>query len=302
MGLAAVSLPVSGAEQSSATKSSERTGSAEYTSSGDLQNTKLGHVERANKLIGMEVLSSDNQKLGKLENVIIDLNTGRILYTVVGSGGVLGAGEKKYAVPPRAFTEMQGDELSLKVDKAKFQGAPQFTSEIDKDSEMGKTAFVKQVDQYFSQGRAGRGSSMISDTTEFRSVHKANDLIGMKIENSGNVELGKVHNLALDLSNGRLVYVILSPDSSLKLGNDYFVLPPAALMVSTDGKYLATDLTKEKLAGAPHVSKDNWANLSNRTWASQVYQYYGKQPYFENGSRLEPTGRTGDKSPPTTKN
>src|ERR1051326_758688 len=303
MGLAAVSLPVFGADQTSGTKSYERSTSPGFTSSADMQSTKIfGHVERANKLIGKEVLSSDNQKLGKLENVVVDLDSGRILYTVVGSGGVLGAGEKKFAAPPRAFNNIQGDNLTLKVDKAKFEGAPQFTSDINKDSEMGKTAFVKQVDQYFSQGAIDRASSQISNSTEFRSVHKVDDIIGMKVKNSSEADLGKVDNVALDLPRGRVIYVILSPDSSLKLGNDYFALPPNELMFSTDGKYLTTDVTKEKLAGAPHFAKGDWANLSNRRWAAQVYQYYGKQPYFESGSRLEPTGRTGDKTLPKTKN
>jgi hypothetical protein len=73
-------------------------------------------------------------------------------------------------------------------------------------------------------------------------------------------------------------------------------------MASTEGKYLTTELTTEKLAGAPHLARDNWASLSDRSWASQVYQYYGKQPYFESGSGLQRTGRTGDKSPSKTKN
>src|SRR6266404_1515000 len=55
----------------------------------------FGYVERADKLIGKQVRSSDDEKLGKIENLVIDLESGRILYVVVGSGGILGAGEKK---------------------------------------------------------------------------------------------------------------------------------------------------------------------------------------------------------------
>ena len=33
----------------------------------------LGHVERANKVYGKQVMSSDNQKVGNLNNLIIDL-------------------------------------------------------------------------------------------------------------------------------------------------------------------------------------------------------------------------------------
>ena len=304
LGLAMASLPVNAADQSSGTKSYERKTSPNYSGTSAMRNGKmLGQVERANKLIGKEVLSSDNQKVGKLENFVIDLDSGKILYAVIGSGGVLGAGEKKFAVAPHAFNEPENDNITLKVDKGRLQGAPQFTSEISKDQEMGKASFVNQVHQYFAQNIAEHASSTISSsTTEYKSVFKADDLIGMKVKNSSDSDLGKVENLAIDLPNAHVVYVILSPDSSLKLGDEYFALPPNALMASTDRKTLTTDLTKEKLAGAPHFAKDNWTSLSNRTWASEVYQYYGKRAYFDTGSRLQPTGRTTDKNVPKSKN
>src|SRR5882724_13336717 len=246
LSLVMASLPVYAVDQSTGAKNYERTTSSEYLSQTDMQSHKmLGQIERANKLIGNEVLSSDNQKVGKLENFIVDLDTGKILYAVVGTGGVLGAGEKKFAVAPRAFNEPQNDNITLKVDKARLQGAPQFTSEISKDEEMGKASFVNQVHQYFAQGISDRASTaassaISSSTTEYKGVFKANDLIGMKVKNSSDADLGKVDNVAVDLPNGHIPYVILSPDSSLKLGNDYFALPPSSLMAATDRKYLTT--------------------------------------------------------------
>jgi uncharacterized protein YrrD len=68
----------------------------------------FGQIERWNKLKGREVLGTDNQKLGKLEDTVVDLESGHILYAIVGSGGILGAGEKKYALAPGAFTEGTG--------------------------------------------------------------------------------------------------------------------------------------------------------------------------------------------------
>jgi len=308
LGLAMASLPIGAADQSSGVKSHERTTSSDYSSTTDLQSGKmLGQVQRADKIIGKEVLTSDNQKAGKLEDLIVDLDTGKILYGVVGSGGVLGAGEKKFAVAPRAFSEPQDDNIMLKVDKARLQGVPQFTSQISKDEQMGQPSFVNQVHQYYAQGNieraADRAASAISgSTTGYKTVFKADDLNGMKIRNASNEELGKIDDIAVDLPNGHVVYIILSPDSSMKLGSEeYFALPPSTLMASADRKGLTTELTREKLSAAPHFSKDNWASLSNRTWASQVYQYYGKRAYFDMNNRLQPTGRTEDKSFPRTK-
>lgn len=283
IGINMLTLPVFAAQGDPAIPGSTRTGISDT-------NKTFGHIERANKLIGKTVMSSDNQKLGKIDNLVVDLMSGHVLYAIVGSGGVLGAGEHRFAVPPEIFTDTEGNNVRINVDKQKLNGAPQFTSDMDKDTELGKADFVSKVYQYFGQSAWWQGSTPANQGS-FNNVHKINDLIGMKVNDVGNQQLAKVDNLAIDLPAGRVVYVILSPDSSLNLGNDYYPFPPDALTLGSDGKSLTTGVTKEKLASAPHFAKNNWEQLSNQSWAAQVYQYYGKQAYFQPGGGLPPTGR-----------
>jgi len=249
----------------------------------------LGQVERANKLIGKTVYSSDNQKVGKIENVVLDLESGRVLYAVV-STGTFGIGGHDYAVAPGVFTDVRSDSAHMNIDKQKFTSAPEFTKAMDKPDQWGQASFVNQVYQYFGQTAWWQGGNVAADTGTFHNVHKAKDLMGMKIKNTSNEDLGKVENVMVDLTAGRVVFVILNPDSSLNLGDNYLALPPNALTLSSDHNNLVSDLNRDKLAGAPHFSKDQWPNFSNATFASKVYQYYGKQPYFESGG-LQPTGR-----------
>src|SRR5690242_19262061 len=137
--LSTLTLPISAAQQddSAASSSSKagRTDSSLQSSSSFRSGKTLGQVERANKLIGREVIGSDNQKLGKLDNLVVDLESGHILYAVIGSGGVGAIGEKKFAVAPGVFTEPQaasesknpfskGPDLQANIDKAKLNGAP----------------------------------------------------------------------------------------------------------------------------------------------------------------------------------
>jgi sporulation protein YlmC with PRC-barrel domain len=53
---------------------------------------------RASKLVGVDVYSSDNQKLGTIDEIMLKSN-GTADAVVIGSGGVLGAGKKDVAVP-----------------------------------------------------------------------------------------------------------------------------------------------------------------------------------------------------------
>lgn len=268
------------------TTTSTRETSTYQRTSSKVNDKTLGDLEKANKLIGKTVLSSDNQKLGKIEDIIVDLESGRALYAVVGSGGILGAGEKKFAVAPGAFTETQGSDAHLNIDKAKFQAAPEFTKEIDKDTELGKADFVSQVYQYFGQPAWWQGNAS-AHAGSFNNVHKASDVVGMKVHNVNNEDIGKVDNVIIDLPAGRVVYVILSPDRSLSLGDNLYAFPPNALTLSSDRKFLVTDINKDRLAAAPHFSKNSWPNLADTSWASQVYQYHGKQAYFQTG--MQPT-------------
>src|SRR3954469_5442235 len=126
-----LAVPTRAADDSTRSRNRHRDRSMHSTntteSSTQSSDQSLGQVERANKLIGKEVQSSDNKKVGKIDEVIVDLESGHILYAVVGSGGVLGAGEKRHAVPPGAFTNASGNTLQLNVDQAKFNSSPEFS-------------------------------------------------------------------------------------------------------------------------------------------------------------------------------
>jgi len=311
--VAAVTLSVAALSATAANDKTKDSNSGASTTStiATYQNDKtLGQVERASQLIGKEVISSDNQKVGKLENLIVDLTSGRVLYAVIGSGGVLGAGEHRFAVAPGAFATAKGNTLQLNVDKAKLQAAPEFTKDLEKDlAQLAKADFVSKVYQYFGQNAWWQGANP-ADQGEFHNTHRATDAIGMKVQNVNNESLGKIDNLVVDLPDGRVVYAVLAPDSSLGLGKNLYALPPDALTLGSDKKTLVSDLSKEKLQGAPHFAKNEWQNLSNPAFAAQVYQYYGKQAYFSTAGTtatgvadtLQPTGRTNSNSNARTNN
>src|SRR5512133_430198 len=81
------------------------------------QNNQLGRVERVDKVYGKTVYSSDNQKVGNLNNLVVDLESGRILFAVVASS------KGRVAVAPQIFTQTPGDSdknVRANVPKAKI--------------------------------------------------------------------------------------------------------------------------------------------------------------------------------------
>ena len=62
-----------------------------------------GAVVRASSIAGMTVKDLHNKDLGKVEDVVIDIQTGNIRYAAISFGGFLGFGDKLFAVPFKAL-------------------------------------------------------------------------------------------------------------------------------------------------------------------------------------------------------
>ncbi len=53
----------------------------------------------AGTLTGDKVLNFQSEEIGKVEEIMIDINTGRVAYVAISFGGILGIGSKLFAVP-----------------------------------------------------------------------------------------------------------------------------------------------------------------------------------------------------------
>jgi sporulation protein YlmC with PRC-barrel domain len=82
---------------------------------------------RSRTLFEYRVRSPQGEDLGKLEEVMIDMEVGRVAYAVLSFGGFLGLGNKWVPVPWDAVT-LRPDEkvLLLNIEKEKLEKAPNF--------------------------------------------------------------------------------------------------------------------------------------------------------------------------------
>ena len=89
--------------------------------------SRLGQLQKASKLMGTAVNNLQNEKLGKVENLLVDLPSGRVVAVIVSSGGFLGMGDELSAIPPTAlrFTTDR-DTLQLDTSKEMLSSAPHF--------------------------------------------------------------------------------------------------------------------------------------------------------------------------------
>jgi sporulation protein YlmC with PRC-barrel domain len=89
------------------------------------------NVLSSSSMCSDHVKNAAGEDLGKIENLMIDLHSGRIAYAVLSFGGFLKMGNKLFAVPWEALkVDSVNKKIILAVDKSRLEDATGF----DKDN------------------------------------------------------------------------------------------------------------------------------------------------------------------------
>jgi len=120
-----------------------------YSQSGASTN---GNV-RLSKLIGAKVKSNDGKDVGKLEDVLVDPQTGKPTFAILGQGGALGLGEKRRPVPWQELQINSEKQVTLNMDQQKFSSAP--TTSSSDYSDLNDPQEVVVIYRYYEIAPAG---------------------------------------------------------------------------------------------------------------------------------------------------
>lgn len=99
--------------------------------------TATGHTTaiRATRAVGTDVYNLDGEKIGKVEDIILDKMDNSIMFAVVGFGGFLGMGEKYHPLPWASldYSEDTGGYV-VPYTRAELEAAPaESITELTKD-------------------------------------------------------------------------------------------------------------------------------------------------------------------------
>jgi sporulation protein YlmC with PRC-barrel domain len=108
----------------------------------------------------------------------------------------------------------------------------------------------------------------------------ASTLKGDTVKNVAGEDLGKIEELMIDLETGRVGYCVLSFGGFLGIGNKLFAVPYGALRVDTEQKCFILNVPKDRLKEAPGFDKENWPDMTDRTWGMGIYGFYNVTPYW----------------------
>ncbi|HXD43095.1 MAG TPA: PRC-barrel domain-containing protein [Ramlibacter sp.] len=74
------------------------------------------------------VVDAHGEVLGSISDLLLDLERGCVAYAVLSTGGFMGMGERKFAVPWRALRPV-GQQFVLDCKRAQLESAPPFDRE-----------------------------------------------------------------------------------------------------------------------------------------------------------------------------
>lgn len=102
----------------------------------------------AETLIGNHVHNLQNEHLGEIKEIMLDMRTGKVAYAVMSSGGVLSIGEKLFAVPWQAMTlDTVHKRFTMDAEKSLVENAPGF--DTDHWPDMADQQWAQQIHSYY---------------------------------------------------------------------------------------------------------------------------------------------------------
>lgn len=131
---------------------------------------------------------------------------------------------------------------------------------------------------YKSSDSAGPGPSLMG----------ADTLLGEKVVNAYDVELGEIKEIMLDMQTGQVAYAVLAFGGFLGMGEKLFAVPWQALQLDTANKRFQLNVDKGRLATAPGFNKDAWPDMADMQWANAIHSFYGTDPGRPGGPAMAP--------------
>ena len=216
-------------------------------------------MRRLSDLRGGKVYNDKDVRLGKIRGFAVDAAHGRIAYAVLSFGGVLGIGDKEFAVPWSAIkknmspTDHSKVTYVINVDKSRLENVPGFDKDhwpAMADVKWGREthAFWGQRPYWEDEDRSGVSVNVDKHGVNVDVGHKehptvqgtpispeggkeaggpspvlvqADELVGHDIVDRNGKEYAELTEVMVDPQSGRLVYGIVQIDKWPDFATDY---------------------------------------------------------------------------------
>lgn len=247
---------------------------------------KQAELQRCSQLIGAKVQTEDGENCGKIENLALDLQSGRPVYCIINANGVSGMKDKLIPVPFKALKFSEGRQPTIKtnVNKQRLQEAPDFNA--SGWSTIGDPKWGRTVHQHYSVNPD-------FDDQPARLV-KATECIGMAVNGKQREDIGQVEDLLIDPRTDTIPFAVITLQRG-KNADKMYLVPWQVVDVRGGGdRTLVLNIEKQRITEAPSFERGNWPSLADSRSFDRIYSHYNVQPgsgvYGYSGSGKDTAG------------
>jgi len=215
-----------------------------YTGVVDAQ----GKTILATTLLDSNFQTSDGEVSGEVQDLLINVQTGQVLYLLLEYGGVLDVGDTDLPAPLSAFSLKEDGELLLNIPPEDLQNFP----DVGNDWPQADNAdWDSSVRDFWSK----EGFDVSADpAASSQHIRRVSDLLTGSVGDVG-LGAGTVEDMLISLDQGRVAYVLLSFAGADANGGGYAVPLNAFDAENTEnGLAFRSDFDGSLLQNAPRFN------------------------------------------------
>ena len=214
------------------------------TAQGAMPGRMAGSLS-ARELIGADVRNPKGTDLGEIEDLLIDVDSGKVRSAILSFGGFLDIGDKLFRYPLSDFSRSsEGDKLVLDVSRTTLDASRGF----DRD------AWPDWVS-------TDKGAS-----TRAMGVWQASRLLGRDIDDRTGDHLGEIADIVVDSKSGNVDYVVMRYDRPWSLDNPLVAIPMNALTFGLDRRTVSMNVDRHQLDAQRVASGASTPDLWVERW------------------------------------
>jgi sporulation protein YlmC with PRC-barrel domain len=268
-------------------------------------------VMKVSDLLHKDIKNSNGDDIASVEDIAIDLPAARVDYVILSTGGMLGAGNRMVAVPPQALRQGTTARSAGQQGNA-GQNAPSMPGSANNNANQQLTLAIADSDLKNMKAVDLKNWTALSDPAFFRETYRAagvqvpenaapsgplaqaSKLIGADAEDNQGKDVGEIHDVAIDLQDGRAPFAVVAYGGILGMGTKQTAIPTPSLKARGEegGEEVTVAASESQIKSGKRLNEKQWRSL-NGQWIANIYALYGVTPYWQTASNAAPGGAAG---------
>lgn len=244
------STPTSSYNQDRSTSSSHSSPASMASTTEQVRAASEDDQKRtAGEYKGQKITGANGEDLGKVNDFVVDTQSGKVAFAVVSSGGFLGMGDKLRLVEHNSLQpQVAAEGFTAQMDKVAFEALPVITQQ---DLDAGKISTdQKKAAPRSSSSSASSSSSGMSQTGHYALASK---LSGKNVR-AGEREAGSINDIVIDIENGQ-AHALFEPKREFAGASGKFLVPLSKFEVgSPQAEVIATTLSRSDFGASSQSS------------------------------------------------